>query len=127
MQRDIPELPLPWYGDLPLLFSGRESQHGEVAPAVDESGAYPALLQALQCGINRHALRNSSEIELDASRQCHLPAYRVYLDAAPSSSRLPGDVGAKTGTRRPPERRGIAELPRAPLQGRTGNPLENWG
>src|SRR5258708_16540650 len=99
MQRDIPELPFPWYGDLPLLFSGRESQHGKVAPTVDESGAYPALLQALQCSINRHALRNSSEIKLDASRQCHLPVYRVYLDTAPSSSRLSANDGIESSSR----------------------------
>src|SRR5260221_2522371 len=127
MQRDIQELPFPWYGDLPLLFSGRESQYGKVAPTVDESGADPALRKALQCGIDRHALRNSSEIELDASRQCHLPPYRVYLDTAPSSSRLSGNDGIESNSRKLIERPVIAELYQLIQHGWIVHPLSDLG
>src|SRR5260370_14624426 len=127
MQRDIPELPFPWYGDPPLVFSGRESRQEKFAPAVDESGPYPAWLRALQWGINRHALRNSSEIELDASRQCHLPAYRVYLNTAPSSSRLSGNDGIESSSRKLIERPVIAELHQLIQHGWIVHPLSDLG
>src|SRR5712691_8352180 len=89
MQRDCPELPLPWHGDRPLLRIGRKSHDGQVASRVDQGGVDPTLLQLLQGGIDGHAFRDASEVKLDADGQCHASAYRVYLNATPSPSWFP--------------------------------------
>src|SRR5258708_2111477 len=110
MHRDLPELLSPCYGNLPVFFRRREPQPGRVAPTVAQGRLYPALLQALQRGIDRHALRNSSEIELYARGKGHLPTYRVYLNTTPPSSRFAGDDGIESNNWKRIERTIISEL-----------------
>src|SRR5436309_3114500 len=98
-KRDRPEPLLPWYCNQPVLRSGRESQYSEVSSRIDHCGTYPALMELLQGGIDCHAFRNPSEIELDTGREGYEPAYRIYLHATPSSSWLPGDYRIESDSR----------------------------
>src|SRR5712691_3303441 len=118
MQRYRPELFPSWHGDLPVFRRRRMSQDGQVASRVDQGGFDPVLAQLLQGGIDGHALRNSSEIELNTDGEGHLPTYRIYLNAAPSSSRLPGDDRIETDSRKIIEGAVIAKLHQLVQQGR---------
>src|ERR1700719_38829 len=99
MQRERPVALSPWYGNQPFILSGRKSRYRQVASGVDQGRAYATLTQAFEGGIDRHAFRDPSEIELDSDGQRDLPVYRVDFDAAPASSRLAGDDGIEIDRR----------------------------
>src|SRR5712691_10024348 len=117
MQRDSPEPLPPLHCNRPLLESLRKSQDGEVTARVHHGRVYSALAQALQRCIDSHAFGDSPEIELDANWEGHMPTYRVYLNAAPSSSWLPGDNGIETDRRKVIEGTVISQLHQLVQQG----------
>ena len=80
-------------------------------------------MQLLQGGIDCHALRNPSEIELDTGREGHEPAYRIYLHATPSSPWLPGNYRIETDSRKVIESTVIPELHQLIQQGGIVDPL----
>src|SRR5438105_3945901 len=95
-QRDRPVAVASWHGKLPLLFPRRESLYGQITAGVDQGRAYAARAQLCQGGIDGHPLRDTAEIELDASRERHAAADGIHPDAAPSTARLTWNKGIRT-------------------------------